>query len=129
MDVSHVAAHPFLQDLPDAELEAVARVASEREFAPQEALTVQGDFGHCVYLVERGTADVSVNGQVVRSIGPGDAIGEIAVLSSGRRTASVVATSPVRAIQLFKRDVWRLEREAPEAARRLRAEIDAHHGD
>jgi hypothetical protein len=41
------------------------------------------------------------------------------VLVSGRRTASVVATSPMRVLVLFKRDVWALEREAPEATRRL----------
>jgi CRP-like cAMP-binding protein len=59
-------------------------------------------------------------------VGPGDVVGEIAVLASGRRVASVVATSPVRAIALFKRDVWALENEAPEAARRLRAAIEQH---
>ena len=54
----------------------------------------------------------------------GSIVGEAAVLASGRRTASVVATSALKAIALFKRDVWRLEREAPEAARRLRAAFD-----
>ena len=33
-------------------------------------------------------------------------------MASGRRTASVVATSPVRALALFKRDVWALEERA-----------------
>jgi len=40
--------------------------------------------------------------------------------------ASVVATSPVRAISLFKRDVWGLEANSPEASRRLRAAIKEH---
>jgi hypothetical protein len=52
-------------------------------------------------------------------------VGEIAVLASGRRTASVVATSALTLISLFKRDVWALDREAPEAARRVRAAFDA----
>jgi hypothetical protein len=53
---------------------------------------------------------------------------EFAVLASGRRTASVVATSSVQVIAFFKPDVWGLERDAPEAARRLRAAMDAHLG-
>ena len=41
----------------------------------------------------------------------------------GRRTASVVATSPMRLIALFKRDVWALEERSPEVVGRLRALI------
>ena len=42
------------------------------------------------------------------------------MLIAGRRSASVVVTSPMRLITFFKRDVWALEVDAPEAARRLR---------
>ena len=126
MDPHDVAEHAFLRDLPQPEIEAVARVASPREFASGEQLMTQGDFGHCVFLVKTGAADVTVDGNVVHRIGPGDVVGEVAVLSSGRRTASVVATSPLVAIGLFKRDVWALDREAPEAADRLRAAMGAH---
>ncbi|MGH3139060.1 MAG: hypothetical protein ACRDQE_04955 [Gaiellales bacterium] len=41
-------------------------------------------------------------------------------MASGHRTASVVATSPMRLIALFKRDVWALEQQSPQAAERLR---------
>ena len=128
MDLRAVADLAFLRDLPEVELEEVARVATEREFAVGEPLTLQGEFGHCLFLIADGSADVSVDGELVRSVGPGDAVGEVAVLASGRRTASVMATSPLRALMLFKRDVWKLEREAPEAADRLRAAIEEHLG-
>ena len=128
MDRSRVADHTFLAGLSGAELDAVARVASEREFAAGEALMSEGDFGHALFLIETGTADVSVHGEKVAVVGPGDIVGEAAVLVSGRRTASVVATAPVRAIAFFKRDVWGLERAAPAAARRLRAAFDERAG-
>ena len=69
-----------------------------------------------------------VHGEKVREVDPGEVIGEVALLPSGRRTASVVATSPVKVVALFKRDVWHLERDAPEAAERIHAAIDAHAG-
>ena len=47
---------------------------------------------------------------------------------SGSRTASVVATTQLRAIAFFNRNVWGLERVAPEAARRLRAAFDERIG-
>ena len=91
-----------------------------------EPLTTEGDFGHCLFLIESGTADVSIDGAAVRAVGPGDVVGEVAVLASGRRTATVVATSPMRTIAIFKRDVWALERKAPTAARLLREALEAH---
>jgi CRP-like cAMP-binding protein len=128
MDRRRIASHPFLAGIPEEELDAVAGVASERDYAAGETLMSEGDFGHSMLLIEEGGADVSVDGTRVRSVGPGDVLGEVAILSSGRRTASVVATSAVRAIFLFKRDVWALERTAPEAGRRLRAAIEEHVG-
>jgi CRP-like cAMP-binding protein len=114
-----------LSGCPDEELDAVARIASEREFAAGETLMSEGDFGYSLFLVESGSADVSVKGDKVGEVGPGDVVGEVAVLS-GRRIASVVATSPTRVIAFFKRDVWGLERDAPEAADRLRAAMQEH---
>jgi CRP-like cAMP-binding protein len=124
MDRQRIAEHAFSTGLADAEIDAVARVATEREFAAGQKMISEGDFGHCLFLIESGRAQVSVHGTPVADIGAGSIVGEAAVLASGRRTASVVATSDLKAIALFKRDVWRLEREAPEAARRLRAAFD-----
>jgi cAMP-dependent protein kinase regulator len=128
VDRSRLAPISILSGCPDEELDAVARVASEREFAAGETLMSQGDFGHSLFLVESGSADVLIEGDKVREIGPGEVLGEVAVLASGRRTASVVATSPVQVLAFFKPDVWRLERDAPEAARRLRTTMEKHLG-
>jgi CRP/FNR family cyclic AMP-dependent transcriptional regulator len=126
MDRSRVEPLSALEGCPEEDLDAVARVASEREFAEGETLMREGDFGHSLFLVEEGSADVLVDEAKVGTVGPGDVVGEVAVLASGRRIATVVATAPVRVIALFKRDVWNLESDAPEASRRLREAIDNH---
>jgi CRP-like cAMP-binding protein len=123
---ARLAAIPLFEGLPERELDAVAEVASELEIEPGEALTTEGEFGHALFAVEAGSAEVSIDGASVGVAGPGDVIGEIAVLASGRRTASVVATTPLRVIALFKRDVWALDSKAPEAAARLRAALEKH---
>ena len=46
--------------------------------------------------------------------------GEIAIVASGRRTASVVAKTPMRLITLFKNDLWRIEKQSPALAEALR---------
>jgi CRP-like cAMP-binding protein len=128
MDLARIAASAFLAGVPEDELSAVAAVASEREYAAGETVMAEGDFGHSVLLIEDGIVEVSIDGRRVRELGSGEMLGEVAVLASGRRTASVVALTPLRVISLFKRDVWALERSAPAAARRLRAAIDEHVG-
>ena len=126
MDVRRLTAWPFLGAVPEAELDAIARVANEHVVPAGEPLTTEGDFGHCLFLVESGTADVSIDGERVGSVGPGDVVGEVAVLASGRRTATVVTTSELHTIAIFKRDVWALERSAPTAARLLREALETH---
>ena len=126
MDRARVASNAFFAELPDEELDVVAASADEVEFAEGQAITREGDLGHCLYVVESGAANVLADGEVIGEVGPGEVVGEIAVLASGRRTASVVAATPLRALAWFKRDVWALEQTAPEAARRLRAALDGH---
>ena len=69
------------------------------------SFATEGEFGHALFAIESGTAEVSADGETRATLGPGDVFGEIAVMASGRRTASVVATSPMRLVAFFKRDV------------------------
>ena len=120
MERARLEAFPTLHGLEPDQLDAIAAVASELEVEAGREVATEGDFGHALFVVERGTAEVSRGGEVVRTLGPGDIFGEVAVLTSGRRTATVVATSPMTLIAIFKRDIWSLERRSPEAAQRLR---------
>jgi CRP-like cAMP-binding protein len=123
VESSRLAAISFFAQLDPSDLESIAARASETTAAAGDALATEGDFGYALYAIESGTADVSSDGTTLRTLGPGDVFGEIAVLVSGRRTASVTATSPMELITLFNRDVWALERECPGVAERLRALI------
>jgi CRP-like cAMP-binding protein len=137
VETVRLAAIRFFADLPEDELAAVASVATEEEIPAGQLLATEGRAGYSLYAVESGTADVIINGETVGTIRAGDVVGEMAVLTSppdwsappevaigGMRTASVVATSPMRLIMLFKRDVWALDRRAPVMTQRLRAVLD-----
>jgi CRP-like cAMP-binding protein len=126
VQTERLGAIPLFAGLSPNELEAVCAVAGELEVAAGDTVIVEGDFGHALFAVESGTADVIADGTTVSTVAPGDIVGEIAVLASGRRTASVVATSRLRLISIFKRDVWALERQSPEAATRLRELLEEH---
>jgi CRP-like cAMP-binding protein len=126
MDRARIVAIPLFADLATEDVDHLARAATELELKEGTALTAEGEFGHALFAIETGTADVLTDGRVVGTVGPGDVVGEIAVIAAGRRTATVVATSPMRLIAVFKRDVWALERSAPQVAERLRALVALH---
>ena len=128
MEASRLAAIPLFAGLEETDLTAVAEQCCECGAAAGQKLATEGDFGFALYVIESGTAEVDADGTVLRTLGPGDVFGEIAVLAAGRRTASVTATSPVQMIALLNRDVWALELQCPDVTSRLRALIEARRG-
>jgi CRP/FNR family transcriptional regulator, cyclic AMP receptor protein len=120
MDVSRLAAIPLFHSLSEEHLAALAAVATETDAAEGQRLATEGEFGHALYAIEEGTAEVTLDGRPAGTLASGDVFGEIAVLAAGRRTATVVATSPMRLIAIFKRDVWALEQSSPETSGELR---------
>jgi CRP-like cAMP-binding protein len=123
VEVSRLEAIPLFAGLGDGDLAAIAEQSCECGAPAGQRLTTEGDFGFALYAIESGTAEVQADGTVLRTLGPGDVFGEIAVLAAGRRTASVTATSPVEMIALLNRDVWALELQCPNVTARLRALI------
>jgi CRP-like cAMP-binding protein len=84
---------PLFADLDKKDLEKIAQVMNERRFAAGDTVTKEGAIGAGFFIVEDGTADVTVDGLPVGSIGPGDYFGEVALLTGSDRTATIVATT------------------------------------
>jgi CRP-like cAMP-binding protein len=125
VDAHELEAIPLFAGLTVDQRTMVASACDELEVDEGTVLVREGDFGHAVFAIMSGTADVVHEGAVVNTLGPGDYFGEIAVMSGGRRSASVIATSPLTLVTIFNREIWRLEREAPELASALRDTISA----
>lgn len=128
MDPARLDAIPLFAALSGEQRAAVASACEELVVDEGTVLVREGDFGHAVFAISSGTADVVQDGDVVNTLGPGDYFGEVAVMSGGRRSASVVATSPLTLVTIFNREIWRLEREAPEVASVLRETISTRVG-
>jgi CRP/FNR family transcriptional regulator, cyclic AMP receptor protein len=96
-------------ELSTGQRQMLARVLDEITATAGETLMREGDPGYEVLILEEGTAEVLQDGARINEMGAGDFFGELAVLETGGpRTASVVATSPLRAIVLtahFMREV------------------------
>src|SRR5262245_22165394 len=123
VDVASLEQIPLFAGLTLDQRESVARACDEVEIAAGTTLVREGDFGYAAFAIRSGNADVFVEGAVVRSLGPGDMFGELAVLSRGRRAATVGLTTPLPVFAVLSGDVWRLERASPGISDALRATI------
>ena len=123
MDAAQLDAIPLFAGLTLDQRASVAGSCEKLAVEAGSTLVQEGDFGYGMFAITSGTADVVIDGAVVRTLGPGDMFGEIAVLSGGRRTATVIAATDMTLITVLNRDMWRLERESPEIATALRATI------
>src|SRR3712207_6450937 len=121
MDLSRLRTLPLFAGVDDHELESVATFASEDSAAEGTELLCEGEYSNDLLVIEEGTADVVRGGRRVASVGPGDVVGEAGLLSKEQRSATVVATSPMRLLRLSHWDVRRL---GPEAKERLSAVVE-----
>jgi monovalent cation:H+ antiporter, CPA1 family len=111
-----------LADLPAAEIDELAAAVTEVNTEPGAKVVTADDFGSAVYFIEQGEAEVLSEGGGERSpaLGPGDTFGEIALLLTGERTATVAARTPMRLLSLGGHDFERIRARVPELERMLR---------
>jgi HEAT repeat protein len=108
---------PLFAALPPQELEPIAAVGEEEVFSEGELLAVRGEPGDTLYVIVDGQVQVlGAAEQELAVLGPGDFIGEMAVISSKPRAASLLATSDVRVLELHKPAFEAILRERPETA-------------
>ena len=106
---------PLFEALPPQGLEPIAAVAEEEDFSEGELLAVRGDPGDTLYVIVAGQVRVvGADEQELAVRGPGDFIGEMAVISSKPRVASLVAMSDVRVLELHRPAFEAILRERPE---------------
>ena len=123
IDTARIASAPLFADLPTAELEELSEAMGEAEVdAGTEVVTVD-ESGSTVYLIEAGEAEViGAGGPLPVALGPGDTFGEIGLLlRAGKRTATVVARTPMKLLALSEPDFERIQGQIPEFELSLRS--------
>jgi CRP-like cAMP-binding protein len=110
---------PLLSGLSDGARAALAERFEVEAFAAGQAIVTEGRSGYAFYVVAEGLATVLHDGRQLRELGPGDYFGEISIMGGGRRTATVVAATPVEVWVLFGTVFRTLQTSDPEVAAAL----------
>ena len=120
---------PLFELCSKRDLRRIAALAVEREIVEGSELIREGEPGTEFFVVVDGEIDVRRRGRRVASLGAGSYVGEIALLSRSPRTATVVATTPLRVLAIAGRDFVELLDSIPElwlkVARTLADRVDA----
>ena len=123
MIADKLAEIPLFASLSKRDREQIARAADEVQVETGKHLAEQGRFAYEFMAIEEGTAEVTHDGERLAELGPNDFFGEIGLLETERRTATVTATTPLTAIVMFGPNFRHVERELPELAQQIRAAI------
>ena len=96
---------PLFHDLPADILGSMAGQLVERQFVKDDLLFCRGDAGDSLYIIRTGWVKITLidnNGEelTLNHCGPGEVVGELSLIDDEPRSASVIALSPVTALEL-----------------------------
>lgn len=107
---------PLFAGLGKKDLKRLANQMSEHTFSEGKAIATEGQSGVGFFLIEDGSAQVSIDGKPIRTLGPGDHFGEIALIDEGPRAATVVAATDMRCRGMSSWEFRPLVQQHPELA-------------
>ena len=123
--VRHLSEIELFKNSTKKELNRIARAGTEVNFAPGAEIVGQGDVGTEAYVILEGTATVRRGTRKIATLGPGDPVGELALLDKGTRTAYVIADGEVETLRLSAKEFGKLLDEMPSLSRKLLSTLAA----
>ena len=105
---------PLFARCSKKELGEIAQIADEIDLPEGKVLTKEGASGREFFVLLEGGAEVRRKRRKIGTLGPGDFLGEIALVTKTPRTATVKTTAPVRALVVSEQNFRRLLTRAPQ---------------
>ncbi|EAZ89118.1 cyclic nucleotide-binding domain-containing protein [Crocosphaera chwakensis] len=129
--LSHVE---VLQQLPEAEKEAIASLVTPMHAKPKQVLCKEGEPGDYFYMIAQGEAEVIKDSKQITILRPGEIFGEMSLLTKEPRSATVIACTPMELYQLNEENFAQVLMRSPHLARalsqtlarRLRHSVNSH---
>jgi CRP-like cAMP-binding protein len=116
-----LAAVPLFEGLSKRQLGRISSLMTRIDRPAGQVLTTEGHAGSEFFVVLEGELEVRQGDRVIAKRGPGEYVGEIALVDRRPRTATVVATTPVSVEVLNRREFMSLLAQAPDLSEQIMA--------
>lgn len=110
---------PLFEGLSKKELRELARATEDLKIAAGTVLCKEGSLGREFFVIVDGVAEVTKGGKRLATRQAGEFFGEIALLTTTKRTATVTAKTPIRCFILTRGDFRRVLDESPAVERKV----------
>jgi len=107
---------PVFERVSGEDLAPLARVAEVEIYSTGEPITREGETGDALYIIIRGRVTISVEGRLIATLGPGEAVGEMAVLDSSPRSATATAVEETEVLRIGSEEFYEVLHEQVEIA-------------
>lgn len=128
-DISKIRQVPIFGELSDAELKKIAAVGTLVTVPANWSLIWEKTPGDKAYIVLEGELSVRRGGSEIARLGPGDVVGETAIVQHKLRTASVVSMTPLSVIHFTREAVTKLCEQIPAFEKALSVAAQGRVGD
>ncbi|MBI5245353.1 MAG: cyclic nucleotide-binding domain-containing protein [Elusimicrobia bacterium] len=102
--ISRLKVVHIFREVPADYLAGLAEIVQERTLFPGEVVFKQGEEGDALYLVSEGLIGVSAGGKEVARLGPGECLGELALVDEEPRSATATALEESRLLRISSDD-------------------------
>jgi len=117
---------PLFEGLEEDIITRVMAKLRFKSYPPGEIVLIEGEIGHSMYFINRGSLQVKIDGNVVAKIGEGRFFGEVALYSKfGRRIATVATLTYCECFALVRTDLEELLAPVPQIMERIRERSEA----
>ncbi len=131
--ISHIEIMAYLHKVPlfskltSEELYQLSEETKRINFRNAASIVRQGEIGEHFYIITKGHADVMLNRDnklsTLASLTEGDYIGEVSIISKGKRTATVIAKGRVETLELSAKAFDKLLNDSPHLALRIMKDV------
>jgi CRP/FNR family transcriptional regulator, cyclic AMP receptor protein len=117
--LKHLASIPLFAECDKKELQEIGKLATEIEIPAGREFIKEGDYAQEMLVIVEGSATVTKGGQKIATLGPGDFVGELALLSHRPRNATVTSDTNLDILVIDSGAMDALLDDIPGLAKRL----------